>query len=94
MNDAFTTPGSYEFPRYKQMLEDGEVIFTVIEYSSFFAVRHNESGEEHPMGDGVDTIFDEDGEDSIAPEQKDSVSYGKPSSTKTGKTPSWRTSPT
>lgn len=35
--------------------------FTVIEYSSFFAVRHNRSGEEHPMGDGVDTLFDEDG---------------------------------
>ena len=35
--------------------------FTVIEYSSFFAVRHNPSGDEHPMGDGVDTLFDEDG---------------------------------
>lgn len=32
----------------------------VIEYSSFYAVRHNISGEEHPMGDGVDTLFDED----------------------------------
>jgi hypothetical protein len=36
-------------------------LFSVIEYSSFFAVRHNPSGEEHPMGDGVDTLFDEDG---------------------------------
>ena len=36
-------------------------LFEVIEYSSFFAVRHIPSGEEHPMGDGVDTIFDEDG---------------------------------
>ncbi len=36
-------------------------LFTVIEYSSFFAVRHNPSGDEHPMGDGVDTLFDEDG---------------------------------
>ena len=31
--------------------------FSVIEYSSFYAVRHNPTGEEHPMGDGVDTIF-------------------------------------
>ena len=36
-------------------------LFDVIEYSSFFAVRHNPSGEEHPMGDGVDTIFGSDG---------------------------------
>jgi len=36
--------------------------FTVIEYSSFFAVRHNETSEEQPMGDGVDTLFNEDGE--------------------------------
>ncbi len=35
--------------------------FSVVEYLSFFAVRHNPSGEEHPMGDGVDTLFDEDG---------------------------------
>jgi hypothetical protein len=35
--------------------------FSVIEYSSFFAVRHNPSGDEHPMGDGVDTLFDDDG---------------------------------
>ena len=34
-------------------------LFTVIEYLSFFAVRHNPSGDEHPMGDGVDTLFDE-----------------------------------
>lgn len=34
-------------------------LFSVIEYSSFFAVRHNPSGDEHPMGDGVDTLFDE-----------------------------------
>jgi hypothetical protein len=37
-----------------------ERLFSVIEYSSFFAVRHNPTGEEHPMGDGVDTLFDED----------------------------------
>lgn len=36
-------------------------LFTVIEYSSFFAVRHFPLGDEHPMGDGVDTLFDEDG---------------------------------
>lgn len=35
--------------------------FSVIEHSSFFAVRHNATGHEHPMGDGVDTLFDEDG---------------------------------
>ena len=32
-------------------------LFTVVEYSSFYAVRHNPSGDEHPMGDGVDTLF-------------------------------------
>lgn len=37
-------------------------LFEVIEYSSFFAVRHIPSGEEHPMGDGVDTLIDDDGE--------------------------------
>lgn len=36
------------------------MLFSVIEYSSFFAVRHIPSGAEHPMGDGVDTLFDED----------------------------------
>lgn len=36
------------------------MLFSVIEYSSFFAVRHIPSGEEHPMGDGVDTLFDDD----------------------------------
>lgn len=35
-------------------------LFSVIEYSSFFAVRHNPSGDEHPMGDGVDALFGED----------------------------------
>lgn len=35
-------------------------LFSVIEYSSFFAVRHNPSGDERPMGDGVDTLFDDD----------------------------------
>lgn len=36
-------------------------MFSVVEYSSFYAVRHNETGEEHPMGDGVDTLSDADG---------------------------------
>lgn len=36
-------------------------LFTVIEYSSFFAVRHNPTGDEHPTGDGVDALFDGDG---------------------------------
>ena len=35
--------------------------FSVVEYSSFFAVRHNASGDQHPMGDGVDSLFDEEG---------------------------------
>jgi hypothetical protein len=35
-------------------------LFDVIEYSSFFAVRHNPSGKEPPMGDGVDTLFDDE----------------------------------
>ena len=35
--------------------------FDVIEYSSFYAVRHNATGEEHPMSDGVDTLFAESG---------------------------------
>lgn len=37
-------------------------LFSVIEYSSFFAVKHNRSGDEHPMGDGVDSLFDDDGQ--------------------------------
>ena len=36
-------------------------LFDVIEYGSFFAVRHNPTGDEHPIGDGVDTLFTEDG---------------------------------
>ena len=32
-------------------------LFSVVEYTSFFAVRHNPTGEEKPMGDGVDTLF-------------------------------------
>jgi hypothetical protein len=39
-----------------------EKLFNVIEYSSFFAVRHVPSGDEHPMGDGVDTLFDQEGQ--------------------------------
>ena len=31
--------------------------FKVIEYSSFYAVRDTTTGKEHPMGDGVDTLF-------------------------------------
>ena len=30
--------------------------FSVIEYASFFAVRHNATGQEACMGDGVDTL--------------------------------------
>ena len=35
--------------------------FKVIEYSSFYAVLDTVTGEEHPMGDGVDTLFKENG---------------------------------
>ncbi len=31
--------------------------FSVIEYASFFAVRHNATGQEAHMGDGVDALF-------------------------------------
>lgn len=37
-------------------------LFSVKEYFSFFAVRHNPSGEERCMGDGVDSLFDSEGE--------------------------------
>ena len=36
-------------------------LFSVVEYGSFFAVRHLPTGDEHPMGDGVDSLFDDDG---------------------------------
>jgi hypothetical protein len=35
--------------------------FIVVEYSSFFAVRDTHTGQEHPLGDGVDTLFDAEG---------------------------------
>jgi hypothetical protein len=35
--------------------------FRVVEYSSYFAIVHIKSGEEHPLSDGVDMLFDEDG---------------------------------
>ncbi len=38
-----------------------ERIFHVVEYSSFYAVRHVPTGTESPMGDGVDTLFTDDG---------------------------------
>ena len=40
--------------------------FHVVEYLSFFAIRDTVTGQERPMGDGVDTLFDADG-DSISP---------------------------
>jgi hypothetical protein len=40
--------------------------FSVIEYSSFFAVRHNPSGDEHILGDGVDTLSEE-GDKALVP---------------------------
>src|SRR5437764_918591 len=49
--------------RYKSTQERGPVMsrFQVIEYSSFFAVRDTQTGQERPMGDGVDVLFDGDG---------------------------------
>jgi len=35
--------------------------FTVVEYGSHYSVRHNRSGREAVMGDGVDVVFDKDG---------------------------------
>jgi hypothetical protein len=35
--------------------------FQVIEHLSHFAVRDTETGQERPMGDGVDVLFDADG---------------------------------
>lgn len=40
-------------------------LFTVVEYLSFFAIRHNPSGQEHPMGDGVDSVYE--GETALSP---------------------------
>lgn len=35
--------------------------FSVIEYTGHYSVRNNQTGQEHVMGDGVDTIHDENG---------------------------------
>jgi hypothetical protein len=35
--------------------------FQVVEYLSFFAIRDTQTGEERPLGDGVDTLFDDGG---------------------------------
>jgi hypothetical protein len=35
--------------------------FLVVEYASFFAVRDTVTGQERPMGDGLDTLFDAEG---------------------------------
>lgn len=40
--------------------------FQVIEYLSHFAVRDTQTGQERPLGDGVDVLFDADG-NSISP---------------------------
>ena len=37
-------------------------MFSVIEYGAGFAIRHNPSGEEIWLSDGVDCIFDEAGD--------------------------------
>lgn len=45
--------------RWKE--SDMDKTFSVIEYRSFFAVRHNLSGDESALSDGVDALFDEEG---------------------------------
>ena len=40
--------------------------FQVMEYLSHFAVRDLVTGQERPMGDGVDVLFDDEG-DGISP---------------------------
>lgn len=63
----FMTPHtSYGFPADHNIEddEDGdntEPRFTVVEYSSHYAVRDNQTDTEHPMGDGVDALTDGDG---------------------------------
>lgn len=32
-------------------------IFSVIEYASHFEIRHNASGKQHHLSDGVDAVF-------------------------------------
>jgi hypothetical protein len=54
-------------------MKDKSKLFSVIEYRSFFAVRHNPTGEERPMGDGVDQIFDSEG-NSIDPGSPEFIS--------------------
>jgi len=39
-----------------------EKLFAVIEHHSFFAVQHIPTGQQHPMGDGVDALSNDDGE--------------------------------
>lgn len=41
-----------------------EKTFSVIEYSSFYAIRHNATGKEQSLGDGVDalTIYNDNDE--------------------------------
>lgn len=43
------------------MTKPDEPMFEVVEYVSHFAVRHRGTGEERCMGDGVDTLSDENG---------------------------------
>lgn len=35
--------------------------FEIVEYTSFFAVVDTVTGQERPLGDGVDTLFDAEG---------------------------------
>jgi len=35
--------------------------FQVIEYVSHFAIHDTQTGQDRPLGDGVDTLFDDEG---------------------------------
>lgn len=64
--DAQTLPNCWRvyYDTEKHKREEPKVepkTFEVVEYVSFFAVRHVATGKEHPMGDGVDSLFDLDG---------------------------------
>lgn len=74
MNDSESPLGAENLPDKLVVdslagMTPADRLFAVIEYSSFFAVRHLPSGAECPMGDGVDTLFrhDEEGARTLTP---------------------------
>jgi hypothetical protein len=49
--------------------------FSVIEYHSFFAIRHNETGQERNMSDGVDVLTDMATGKSIQPGSENFIKF-------------------